>query len=326
MLVREHDQLVGLLPRPRHDRRGICRRADDAAVLAAESFDVGGRIDVGHGHDPSAPFFTLLDVDAHFLQFAPADVELIAGGHVRHGASRREVWQHDLLVRRAHDIGAFGHEMNAAEDDELGLAATGRRARELQRIAGEVGELDDLVALVVMPEDDQPFAKGLLRSGDARVHLVVREAEIALRERLALADALLLDLSEEFYVHLRQSPVFSRQSAVLSRQSQSVVSVGSLSRQSQSAVANPEPRAPYRATELPSYRPPSPKATAVRRSASRAGGSYRATDAPTSSGASGPVMTLYSVSRSTGSRPAARMRRRIADVVIASGVRAPAMW
>ena len=85
--------------------------------------------------------------------------------------------------------------MNSA----LPLARGG--ARELQRIAGEVGELDHLVALIVMAEDDQPLAERVLGRGNARVHLVVREAEIVLRERLALADALLLDLVEEFDVH-----------------------------------------------------------------------------------------------------------------------------
>ncbi len=134
------------------------------------------------------------------------------------------------------DVGALGHEVHAAEDDELGLAAAGRGARQLQRIAGEVGELDDLVALIVMPEDDEPLAERLLRRGDAGVHLVVREAEVVLRERLALADALLLDLSEEFYVH---GSVVSRQSSVVSRsrQSQSSVPVGSRSRSSVASLS-----------------------------------------------------------------------------------------
>ena len=44
-----------------------------------------------------------------------------------------------------------------------------------------------------------------------------------------------------------------------------------------------------------------------------------------SSGDSAPVTMLYSVSRSIGSRPAVRMSLRMALVVIASGVRAPAM-
>ncbi len=146
---------------------------------------------------------TRLDRDAHLLQLAPAHVELIAGGHVGHRAAGGEVRQDDLLVRRAEDVGALGHEMHAAEDDELRLALAGGGARELQRIAGEVGELDDLVALIVMAEDDQPIAERLLGRRNPGVHLVVREAQVVLGERLALADALLFDLVEEFDVHCR---------------------------------------------------------------------------------------------------------------------------
>ena len=75
--------------------------------------------------------------------------------------------------------------------------------RELERIAGEVGELDDLVALIVVPEDDEAIAERRLRGGNPRVHLVVRQAEIVLGERLALADALLLDLVKELDVHVQ---------------------------------------------------------------------------------------------------------------------------
>ena len=70
----------------------------------------------------------------------------------------------------------------------------GRGARELQRVAGEVGELDDLVALIVVAEDDERVAERRLRRRDPRVHLVVGQAQVVLGERLALADALLLDL------------------------------------------------------------------------------------------------------------------------------------
>ena len=87
--------------------------------------------------------------------------------------------------------------MDAAEDDELGVVPVRGGARELQRVAGEVGELDHLVALVVMAEDDDALAERRLGGGDPRVHLVVGEAQVFLRERLALADALLLDLVEK---------------------------------------------------------------------------------------------------------------------------------
>ena len=48
MLIGQHQDLLAALPRPAHHlRRGVARRADDAAVLAAEAFDGRGRVDVG---------------------------------------------------------------------------------------------------------------------------------------------------------------------------------------------------------------------------------------------------------------------------------------
>jgi hypothetical protein len=130
-------------------------------------------------------------------QLAPADLELVGRGHVGHRAAGREIRQHHLLVRRPHDVGALGHEVHAAEDDVLGGGLRGGQARQLQRVAGEVGELDDLVALVVVAEDDDALAERPLRGGDPLVHLVVGQAEVALGQRLALADAGLLDVGQE---------------------------------------------------------------------------------------------------------------------------------
>ena len=70
-------------------------------------------------------------------------------------------------MRRAQDVGALGHEVHAAEDDELGLGLAGAICGEPERVAGVVGELDHLVALVVMAEDDQTRAERCLRRGDA---------------------------------------------------------------------------------------------------------------------------------------------------------------
>ena len=77
-----------------------------------------------------------------------------------------------------------------------------RSARKAQRVPREVREPDHLVALIVMPENDDALPERRLRGGNPRVHLVVREAEIALRERLPLPDARLLDVAQEVDIHL----------------------------------------------------------------------------------------------------------------------------
>ena len=66
----------------------------------------------------------------------------------------------------AQHVGAFGHEVHAAEHDELGVGMLADLPRELERVAGVVGELDHLVALVVMAEDHEPAAERRLGGGD----------------------------------------------------------------------------------------------------------------------------------------------------------------
>ena len=64
-----------------------------------------------------------------------------------------------FCVGRGQDVGRLGHEVHAAEHDELGVRAGRRLAGELERVAGDVGELDDLVALVVVAEHEHPLTR-----------------------------------------------------------------------------------------------------------------------------------------------------------------------
>jgi len=61
----------------------------------------------------------------------------------------------------------------------------------------ERGETNHLVALIVMAENHQPVAERRLRGTDAQRHLVVRQAEVGLRQRLPLADRRLLDFVQD---------------------------------------------------------------------------------------------------------------------------------
>ena len=65
----------------------------------------------------------------------------------------------DPLLVGGEDVGALGHEVHAAEDDELRVRPGRRLAGQLERVAGDVGELDDLVALVVVAEHEDPVAE-----------------------------------------------------------------------------------------------------------------------------------------------------------------------
>ena len=120
-------------------------------MFAAEGFQVGRRIDVGDRGD----FFLGIQ---DFIQFAPAAFDLGQIGHVGHRAAGCEVGKNGRLMRSGHDVGDFGHEMNAAENDVFGIGLRSE-ARQLQRIAGQVGMLVNIGALVVVAKNDRFFAE-----------------------------------------------------------------------------------------------------------------------------------------------------------------------
>ena len=133
-------------PRPAQRRRRIRRGADDAAVLAAERLHRRRRVDVGDGNDSRY---------AHLREIVPAHLELFDVGHVGHRTAGGEVRQDHLLMVGAEHVGALRHEMHAAEDDVVGVGMPADLAGELERVAGVVGELDHLVALIVVSQDDE---------------------------------------------------------------------------------------------------------------------------------------------------------------------------
>ena len=58
--------------------------------------------------------------------------------------------------------------MDAAENDELGVGSCCGFLGELEGVARDVGEPDDLVTLVVVPEDEHPISERRLRCSSAR--------------------------------------------------------------------------------------------------------------------------------------------------------------
>ena len=53
----------------------------------------------------------------------PAVGDGVEVGHVGHGAAGGEVGEDDGLVGTGEDVGGFGHEVDAAEDDGFGVGA-----------------------------------------------------------------------------------------------------------------------------------------------------------------------------------------------------------
>ena len=149
-----------LRERPVQRGPGVGRRADRAAVPPGERLDRRGRVHVRDGHD----VVRHPGVD----QVVPGVLDLADRGHVGHRAAGREVRQHDLLVLGGQDVGALGHEVHAAEHDVRRVRPGRGLLGQLERVAGDVGELDDLVALVVVAEHEHLVAeRGLGQPGPA---------------------------------------------------------------------------------------------------------------------------------------------------------------
>ncbi len=113
---------------------------------------------------------------------APRLLHLVDVGHVSHGASCVQIRQDHPLVVRGQDIGSLGHEVDAAEDDGVGLVVIGGPLGELERVAPQVGPPDDLGPLVVVAEDQESFAEGALRGLDPRRQLVGRRERVPVRQ------------------------------------------------------------------------------------------------------------------------------------------------
>ena len=70
--------------------------------------------------------------------------------------------------------------MNAAEHDVAGISFSSLK-RELEGIAAKIGELDDLVALVVVTEDNDILAQTRFGSGDTVVQGVIRNEQVGVK-------------------------------------------------------------------------------------------------------------------------------------------------
>ena len=75
------------------------------------------------------------------------------------------------LVVAGEDVGGLGHEVHAAEHDELGVVLVGRDTRQAEAVAPGVGPAHHFFALVVVAEDEQPFAEGRLGGGESALRV-----------------------------------------------------------------------------------------------------------------------------------------------------------
>ena len=180
VLVGQKQDFLAAREGPIKGRARIGRGADQAAALAAKGLDRGGGVHIGQRQNRP------IEPGGH--QRIPAVLHLADLGHVGHRTPSIQVRQKYLLIAAPEDVGALGHEMDAAEDDILALGLSGD-LRQLVGISSHVGEADHLIALVVMAEQNCAPTQLGPGCGNAVVHRVIGEYEIVL-ERTSLRSAI----------------------------------------------------------------------------------------------------------------------------------------
>ena len=181
VLVGEEEHLLAALEGVLERLGGVAGGADDALALAHERLEAGGAVHVRDWDDARAG----AEGGGHLV---PGRVDIAGIGHVGHGAAGGHVGEDDGDVGRREDVGGFGHEVDAAEEDELDALLAGGVLGELEAVAGEVGVLDHFVALVVVAEDDETIAEGGAGIVDALLKLRGGEAEVAAGDVLLPTD------------------------------------------------------------------------------------------------------------------------------------------
>src|ERR1017187_8151267 len=113
VLIGQKENLSVAAERPLERALGIGGGADHASPLAAERLDGGGGVHVGDGSDAAAFVVGQAEVD----ELLPGVFHLRNLGHVGHGAAGIQVGEYDRLSGTRQNVGAFRHEVHAAEDD-----------------------------------------------------------------------------------------------------------------------------------------------------------------------------------------------------------------
>ncbi len=115
-------------------------------MTSSECLNCSRGVHVGDRHS--------LFADARCHEVIPAVFNLVNDGHVSHGASSSEIWEDYLLVIGGQDVGTFSHEVHTAEDDVFGVGARCCFTGQLEAVSGDVCEVNDLIALVVVAKHE----------------------------------------------------------------------------------------------------------------------------------------------------------------------------
>ncbi len=169
VLIGQEQNSLASRKRPLERRASVGGGTHQSTALPAECLDSRGRVHIGQRNR--------IGRQSQAFQRLPASLDLRDLRHVSHGAAGVQIRQDHLLVLAAQHIRALGHEMHAAEDDVVCRSLRGNFG-ELVAVAGEVGETNDFIALVVMPKQDRRRAKPLPGCRNACVHAVIGKSQV----------------------------------------------------------------------------------------------------------------------------------------------------
>ncbi|CAB4537791.1 unannotated protein [freshwater metagenome] len=180
VLIGQEKDFLALVESPFKCALGIGRRAHRSTMATGKGLDRGGAVHVSNGN--------CLIGDAGVGEDGPGFFYLRNGGHVGHGTTCGEVRKDDLLGGLRENVSAFGHEVHAAKHDVWSIRVRGCELRKLERVAGDVSKGDDVIALIVVPENEHLITQSSLRgSGSLDQVRVTSRGQIAWAFHAALA-------------------------------------------------------------------------------------------------------------------------------------------
>ena len=95
-------------------------------------------------------------VSIDLAEVTPGRLDRFEVGHVGHAATGGQVGQVDVDFVAGEDVGGLGHEVNAAKDDRAARRLFSEASLdELEAVAAEIGEPDDLVLLIVVSQNQE---------------------------------------------------------------------------------------------------------------------------------------------------------------------------
>ena len=151
VLVREKEGPAAVGQGPFQDGPRIGTGADDAAVAAAKSLQVGGRIDVGHRHQVTG-------ID-DLAEVGPCGLHRVQRRPCRPCCNRRTCRAGNLTSGRDRisAVSAMKWTPQKTMDRQFWLA--GRKLAELEAVSSHIGVANDLVLLIVVSQDQQRISQ-----------------------------------------------------------------------------------------------------------------------------------------------------------------------